>query len=349
MRILMVGLGGIGQRHLRNLRALLGPGAGLAAYRVRGRTQTLTDQLEVEPGADLAARYGLEVFHDLDEALATGPSAAFICNPTSLHIPLALRAARAGCHLFLEKPLSHDLEGLAELSALVAEKRLVTLVGYQLRHHPCLLRLRRWIEERAVGRVLAVRAEVGEYLPGWHRYEDYREMYAARADQGGGVILSQIHELDYLGWIFGWPRSVYAVGGGHSSLGIDVEDTACLLMETVVDGVAIPVQVSMDYVQRPPSRTCKVVGDEGQILVDLRACTAVRFDGRGEVAERLECPDFPRNQMFLDEARHFLACIEGAETSAVPLAVGVRSLEVALAAKASLAGNRIVALGEEPC
>jgi predicted dehydrogenase len=104
----------------------------------------------------------------------------------------------------------------------------------------------------------------------------------------------------------------------------------------------------MDYVQRPPSRTCTVVADQGKLLVDLRAATAVRFDARGEPAETFAFPDFPRNQLFLDEVRHFLACAEGAESSAVPLREGVRSLKVALAAKASMAEGRIVAL-EEAC
>jgi predicted dehydrogenase len=349
MKILVAGLGGIGQRHLRNLRTLLGPEAELSAYRVRGLAHALTDQLEIEPGADVAAKYGVEVFHDLAEALARRPDAAFICNPTSLHLPVALRAARAGCHLFLEKPLSHTLDGVDELLAAVAGQGLVTLVGYQLRFHPCLLRLRRWIQAGAVGRLLAVRAEVGEYLPGWHRYEDYRQMYAARADQGGGVVLSQIHELDYLGWIFGWPRRVFALGGRLSSLGIDVEDTASLLMETVVDGAAIPVHLHLDYVQRPPSRTCQVVGDAGKILVDLGAPCVLRYDAEGREAEREAFPAFQRNQLFLDEARHFLACVAGREAPAVPLAEGLRSLRVALAARASMAGGRVVDLGEEPC
>ena len=102
-----------------------------------------------------------------------------------------------------------------------------------MRFHPCLQRLHELVQEKKVGRILSVRAEIGEYLPGWHTYEDYRQMYASRQDLGGGVILSQIHELDYLYWLFGLPRSVYALGGHLSRLEIDVEDTADILMECV--------------------------------------------------------------------------------------------------------------------
>lgn len=346
MRILIAGMGGIGQRHARNLRALLGDKVQIAAYRVRGLTHVLTDRLEVEPAADLAERFRLEVFQDLERALATGPDAVFVCNPTSLHLPVALRAAQAGCHLFLEKPISHSMAGLAELEAQVQAHNLVTLVGYQLRHHPCIQQLRSWVQAGAAGRVLAVRAEVGEYLPGWHRYEDYRQMYAARADQGGGVILSQIHELDYLGWIFGWPRAVYALGGHASNLEIDVEDTASILMETMVAGTPIPVHVHMDYLQRPARRTCQVIGDQGSLLVDLVGLTARRWDGRGEEVERVAYPDFNRNQMFVEETQHFLACVAGREVSRVPVTEGAKSLGVAIAAMRSLAEKRVVPLEE---
>lgn len=348
MKILLVGLGGIGQRHVRNLRTLLGTEVELAAYRVRGLARTLTDQLEIEPEVDVATKYGLKVFHDLDQALATAPDAVFICNPTSLHLPVALKAAQAGCHLFLEKPLSHDLEGVDELMRIVQAKGLVTLVGYQMRYHPCLKRLRTWVQEQAVGRILAVRAELGEFMPAWHRYEDYRTMYAARADLGGGVILSQIHELDYLGWIFGWPATVYALGGHLSALGLDVEDTASLLMATVVDGAPIPVHLHLDYLQAPPTRTCQVLGDSGKLLVDLRSATALRYDGQGNLVEEVQFPDFQRNTLFLDETRHFLACIQGVATSAIPLATGLQSLRVALAAKASMASGQVMSLGENP-
>ena len=347
MSVLVVGLGGIGQRHLRNLSTLLGPDAELLAFRVRGLNHTLSDQLEIEPGADVAARYGVRVFENLDDAIAARPGAAFVCNPTSLHVPTALRLAKAGCHLFIEKPLSHSLEGVEELLAVVKSQGLVAMVGYQLRFHPLLVKLREWVERRRMGRIIAVRAEVGEYLPGWHRYEDYRQMYASRSELGGGVILSQIHEIDYLGWLFGWPSRVFAVGGHLSSLEVDVEDTASLLMETRVDGRTIPIHLHLDYLQRPPSRTCQVIGDAGKAVMDLRGATSTLYDADGGVAETVSFPDFQRNQLFLDEVSHFLGCIARNETPLVSGAEGLCSLRVALAAKASLLSGEPVTLEEK--
>ncbi len=130
MEVLIVGLGAIGQRHARNLRALLGSGVVLSAYRARRLPSVVTDRLGVAAGADVEREYGLQVYGSLDAALAQAPRAVIICNPTRLHMPVALSAARAGAHLFVEKPLSHDLEGVEELAHLAAERHLVTLVGY---------------------------------------------------------------------------------------------------------------------------------------------------------------------------------------------------------------------------
>jgi len=346
MRVLVVGLGGIGQRHVRNLRTLLGDDVEIHAYRVRGETTTLSDRLTVLPGEHVNDKYDITVFGDLHEALAQAPDAVFICNPSSLHVPVAIEAARAGTAIFVEKPLSNTADGVEELVALVESRRLIGMVGYQMRFHPALLRAEALLRSGAIGKVIAVRAEVGEYLPGWHQYEDYRRMYAARSELGGGVILSQIHELDYIYWLFGMPRRLLAIGGQLSRLAIDVEDTASILMECQSGGSALPVHLHMDFLQRPPSRMCEVLGDSGKILIDLLRPSMIAYGADGEVVESLDEPDFQRNTLFLDELRHFLACLEGRESSRVPIRDASRSLQMALAAKQSLASGKVIELTE---
>jgi predicted dehydrogenase len=344
VRVLMIGLGGIGQRHLRNLHALLGGEMEVSAYRVRRLSQVVTDTLDIEPGADIEEKYRITVHHELDRALAARPDLALICNPSSLHVPVALEVARAGCHIFMEKPLSHDLGGVAELIDEVERRDLVGLVGYQLRFHPCLVRLKELIEQRAIGSPVGVRMEVGEYLPGWHAYEDYRRMYASRADLGGGVILSQIHELDQIYGLFGRPERLFALGGHLTRLEVDVEDVASILMQCRVAGRAIPVHLHQDYIQRPPSRQYEVIGDAGKILVDLRTTSLTCHDGDGQVRERVTLEEFPRNRLFLDEMTHLLACLRREQAPLVTLRDGAESLRMALAAKESIATGRVVEL-----
>lgn len=342
MKVLVVGLGSIGQRHARNLRTLLGEGLELMAWRVLGRTAAIEDGREVTSGAKVAERLGIREFTDLDAALAQRPDAVFLCNPSGLHIPVAIRAARAGAHLFLEKPLSDRYDGIDELIEVVESRRLTAVVGYQLRFHPCLRLLHSLLEQGTIGRVVAVRAEAGEALPDWHPYEDYRRSYAARADLGGGVLLTQIHEMDYLYWLFGRPRRIFAIGGKLSDLEIDVEDVASVSMECQSGGRTIAVHLHQDYLQRPARRGCEVIGTNGTIRMNLRAATLEVHDGEGRLVESARFEDLERNRMFLDEVRAFLDAMKGEKTPLVGLREAAESLRMALAAKRSLQTGEVV-------
>ena len=346
MKILFCGLGGIGQRHLRNLRQLLGDELQVHAYRVRGQRIKLRDNLTVDEGADLERDYAIVVHHDLAEALAEKPAAALICNPNSLHVPVALECVRAGVPVFMEKPLASDLAGIDQLLAEVEQRRLPFHVGYNFRFHPGLQRLKALLESGFFGRLLSVRSEIGEYLPNWHRYEDYRQMYAARADQGGGVVLSQIHEMDLIYWFFGLPRSIVTHGGQLSHLEIDVEDTASSLMRCDNAMGSFPILLHQDYLQRPPVRCFKIVGDAGYAEIDLLANRLRVYGAEGELSEENDFPGFVRNDMFLAQARHFLDCVNSSATPQVSLHDGLQSLRLALAALRSLKEAREVALSE---
>jgi predicted dehydrogenase len=337
MKILIAGLGSIGQRHVRNLRAVLGNAVDIVAYRVRRLPGLLTANMQTDPSRDVEREYNIRSFDNLASALAEKPSVAFITNPSSMHVPVALACARAGCDLFLEKPVSNNMDGIPELLQEVSRRGLVAMVGYQLRFHPALRALSEILDSRVLGNLLAVRATIGEYLPAWHPYEDYRQMYASRASLGGGVILSQIHEFDYLYSLFGAPRRLYSLGGHHSSLEIDVEDVASTLMECQVGGRSLPVHLQQDYLQRPASRECEVIGDNGKVIMDLAGLELTRYGRDGLLAETREWQGFDRNQLFLDQARHFLECVETRCKPLADLADGVWSLRMALAAKESIA------------
>lgn len=344
LRALIVGLGSIGQRHVRNLRTLLGTDVELLALRSRGRSAVIGERAVVDERTNVAMLYDIREVTSLDDAIAAKPDVAFVCNPTRLHLPVARALADAGCHLFIEKPVSDDTEGVAELAEAVRASGVVAVVGCQMRFHPCLQRLHELLAVRAIGRPTSVRIAIGEYMPGWHPYEDYRESYAARRDLGGGVVLTLIHEIDYAYWLFGMPSQLFAVGGRLSDLEIDVEDTASILMECRTDDRAIPVHVAMDFLQRPPMRTCDVVGEHGRIAIDLVANILRRWDDTGVLDETLELPSFERNQLFLDELSHFLSCVRGAAAPLVPLADGIATLRVALAARESIESRHLVSL-----
>lgn len=319
MKILVAGLGSIGQRHLRNLRSIAP--VEVVAYRVRGNALP----------SDLQGDWLTEC-SDLTTALSLRPVAALICNPPAAQLDVALAAGRAGCHLFIEKPISHTLDGVDELVSIARNQKLTTLVGFNLRFHPGLQLVKTLLDEDRIGRVVSIRAQVGQYLPDWHPQEDYRTGYSARRDLGGGVILDLIHELDYVRWLGGEVRQVTCSAGHVSSLEIKTEDVAEVLVRFESGAIG---NVHLDYVQRSPSRNCQIIGEEGTLMWDNFENTVRLFESRQPGWQVFRQDGFERNNMYLDEMQHFLDCIEGRKMPVVDVEDGVKTLRLALAARES--------------
>ncbi|MCE7925066.1 MAG: gfo/Idh/MocA family oxidoreductase [Haliscomenobacteraceae bacterium CHB4] len=324
MKILLVGLGSIGRRHLKNLAAL---GVRQRAAVTRNRCVLPQDGLPV-----------FLPFDTVDAALTWLPDVVFVCNPTAFHLETALEAARAGCHLFLEKPVSHTPEGLDELAELVEKQGIKVQVGFQFRFHPVFQKIKKSIERGDIGRIVSAHAHWGEYLPGWHPWEDYRTSYSAREDLGGGVVLTLCHPFDYLRWMLGEAEVVSAVGGQLSDLEMNTEDVALVSLRFESGAIG---SVYLDYISKPAKHTLQIVGTKGRIEWDANDGGARIYYAPGEeYALGFESISpgkfFERNEMFLAEVADFLDCIRNDRTPACNLNDGIRALEIALAAKSSL-------------
>ena len=343
-RILFIGLGGIGQRHLRNIRLLLGNDVELIALRrVESDVAEIDNKLSRNDGVNIIEKYSIEVEHSLHRALLRKPDATFICTPSSMHIDYATEAVKAGSHVFVEKPLSNEIKGINELENLAADLNRVVYVGFQLRFNPVIIQLKRLMDAGSVGAITSIRAEVAEFMPGFHKYEDYRRSYASRSELGGGVVLTQIHELDYLQAIFGQPHSVYAVAGSSPSLELDVEDVVDVSMKLKDKERIVPVSLHMDFCQRPTRRSCLVYAERGEIFANLVDRTVIKTDVEG-IEEKFSWPNVDRNQQFIDEVVHFLDCVGSSVSPLVNLSEGKKSLLMALAIKQSIALGRPVAI-----
>jgi predicted dehydrogenase len=342
MKILMIGLGSIGQRHLRNIRKIQ-PDVEFIAYRKRGLRTTFSDDLKIRENIDLESEYHIQSFNDLDDALKCKPDIAFITNITSEHISCSIKVAEYGCDLFIEKPLSHNLDDIVKLENIIKNKENIAFVGFQNRYHPALIALRNILSDSRIGNVLSVEAVVGERLATMHTYEDYRTTYMARSEYGGGVVLNQlIHELDYLKWIFGAPVSVYSAGGKLSALEIDVEDINESIFVFNNNGKTIPVRVHADFLQYPPCRYCKVIGEQGKIYVDL-INNSVEWTSDNETYVEL-FSHFTRNDMFTAEIRDFFSAVKNRTVPAITIDDGIGSLKMALAIKDSVKKNSVIRL-----
>lgn len=347
MKILMIGLGSIGQRHLRNIKRLYGDGHEILAYRVRRLQQTFSDDMKIREGVSVEEEFHVRVFSDLDEALLERPQVAFITNITAKHMECAIRAAKAGCDLFLEKPVSDSMNGISELKKIVSKNHNIVYVGYQNRFHPCIQDVKKFLKAESIGRLVSVDNEFSERLVTMHTYEDYSTTYMARKEMGGGPILNlQIHCLDYLQMLFGMPESVSAIAGCNSGLNIDVEDYASsLYCFQQKNGGKLPVYSHTDFLQYPPVHRLKIVGEKGRIEADFnQAATKLIFDG--ETVSEIIHQSFVRNDMFIEELKEFMSCIQERKVPSSDLEQGIIGLKMALAAKKSAAEGRKVNLEE---
>jgi len=327
MKFLMIGCGSIGQRHIRNLQFLR---AGeIIAFDIASA------KLE-----EVQRKYGVTAVSKLDQAWAQNPDIVLITTPTSLHIPMALEAAEHGCHLFIEKPLSHSMEGVDKLIDMVQAKGLVTLVGCNMRFHPGIAKVKALLDEGAIGHVIAARVQVGQYLPDWHPGEDYRQMYSARRDLGGGVILDAIHEIDYICWMLGEVEAVACFAGKLSHLEIETEDTAAILLRFVGGAIG---ELHLDYIQRAYSRSCQIIGEEGTIHWNYTEGQVRWYSARTREWKHFADPeDWEPNQMYVDELAHFLRCLAGEKKPMLDVVEAKRVLNIALAAKAAAQEGRVV-------
>jgi predicted dehydrogenase len=326
-RFLVIGCGSIGTRHARNLLTI--GQTDIVAYDTSPeRRKRINHELEVVTVDDLAAGW------------AMSPEVAVITTPTNSHLVLALEAARRGCHLLVEKPLSDTLDGIDELAAAVTEAGVVSLVGCNLRFHPGIRALKKLVQENALGKILSAHFEVGQYLPEWRPSVDYRSSYSAQSKLGGGIILDAIHELDYAMWLLGEVSEVACFAEHISALEIDTEDVASLLLRFASGALA---EVHLDYVQRAYSRTCKLVGERGTARWDYNAPhLEVYLADEGEWKTSRLFDAWDPNTMYLDELRHFVRCLDGEEQPSADVSAGARSLALALAAKLASAERRVV-------
>lgn len=325
MRILLVGCGSIGERHICNLRHIA---AG----------EIMACDTDLERLSLMKKKYDIDAFTELERALKQKVDAVIVCTPPSMHIPVALAAINKNAHVFIEKPMSHTLRGVNKLIKKATGKKLVIFVGYNFRFHPGLRLVKKMLDKGKIGRVLSARAEFGQYLPDWRPLQDYRKSYTARKELGGGIILDGSHELDYMRWLLGEVKEVSCFASKLSRLEVDTEDTAKILLKFEGEAVA---GVHLDFVRRGYTRNCELVGEKGNIIWSYEDAAVKVYSAKSRSWRTFRTKADP-NDMYIEEVKHFLRCISRKEKPLIDVEDAKRTLEIALAAKRSARTGRMI-------
>lgn len=331
-RVLIVGSGGIGRRHLKG-------------YGLTGRAQLAI--VEPDPGrrAEAAELFGItEAYQRIENADLTSFSLAVICAPANFHVPLIRTCAKAGLSFLVEKPLSVTMDGVDEALALVKSKNLLARVGYVRRVAEEVIALRDQILAGRIGTLKLAYLNSSQEFPKYR--PDFQRTYYARPEMGGGAILDAAsHLFDLLIWLMGTPTEVGCMFDRLVLEGTETEDT-CLVNIRFASGAM--ANVTINQFQKRNVASFEFIGTAGNLLLE-HSTLSLADDDSGRWRESRDfmaglVPTEAHQARFRIQADAMLDALEGKPCWLATLDDARTNLKVALAAKQSWIERRIVSL-----
>ena len=314
MNFLFFGLGSIGQRHLRNL-IYLKKKSKIFAFRKKYSSPLLNHKNEkitgnVEKKYNIISIKKLEFFKKNNITI----NAAFICNPSSMHVSTAEWCIKRNIPIFVEKPVATNKNDLEKIQKLIkSKKKYINVVGYQLRFNPLIKFIKKYcFEEEKLGKIYNCEIYHGEHVDNFHSYETYKNSYTSQKKLGGGVSLTQIHELDYLNYLYeGYSLlDIKYISQKISKLKLDVEDNYVSIFKyksKLKKNISL-AKITCSFLQVPKQRTIFISGEFGSLHADLnKSKIKILRPKKKEIVKRF---NFHRNDIFISEVKNFLNLIE---------------------------------------
>ena len=331
-RILIVGYGSIGKRHLEVARKLF-PEVDIRVLRFHERK-------EIPKSSN-------GCFNSIEDAIKFAPHIAVIANPAPFHLDMAYQLASVGVHLMIEKPLACSADGVMQLVSFCKNNGIVLFVAYNLRFLSSLQYFRDLLIEGVIGKVFSVRCEVGQFLPAWRKDKDSRLSVSAKQELGGGVLLELSHEIDYLRWIFGEIDWVSAILIRQSFLEVDVEDSAHLTLgfEPQIDGRRLVGTLNLDFIRHDSTRSCIAIGEKASLKWDGLLNVVKLWQADSNSWGTMYSSTLPSINTYELEWKHFKSCVLGGINPFINGEDGLSVLKVIDAArKSSILDGKIIKL-----
>lgn len=325
MRVLILGASCIGLRHMRNLLSL-----GIRDIAVHDSDRAARRRANVE--------YDALTLDSYQSALAWEPEIAFICTPAQFHLAQAQHLLAQGVHLFIEKPLADRWEGVPEFLEAVERTSSIVQVGYNMRFHPAVARIHQEIAQGSIGTPWLFRTRSSQKFFQGQSDPGHQDSESSNAELKGSALIDDIQEIDYTLWWGGNVEQVSALMGHASNLETDVEDYAAVLLRFVSGAIG---EVRADLLGIETIRETEVTGSTGILLWESKGSNPEhvllrRFDKEHQSYHTLfEAPRYDVNQTYIDEIKHFLACVQEKTAPLVSVSEAAESLSVTLQAKAA--------------
>ena len=322
MKILVIGLGSIGKRHIKNLIK-----CGINPNNIAGIDPRLDRISEVNKKFKIG-----KVINNLKKIKKKEFDAAIICSPTSLHVKQALDLAKNHINIFIEKPLNHNLSGVSELKKLVKKNKLKVLITYPFRFSKHALKLKELVDKKILGKIYFFRGIFSEYLPDWHPWESYTSFYMAKKSLGGGSLLDQSHLIDMCHFLFGEVNEIKScLNMKISDLKVDTDD---LVNMNVKFKNGIHGNIHQDMIGRKHQKNLEIICKEGNILWDVYNLSVEVFYAK---SKKVKIYKFGKdhNKMYENQTRHMIKIIRKIEKPKITLEDGIHTMKIIQNAKKS--------------
>ncbi len=313
-RLLVVGGGSIGERHVR-------------CFLQTGRVRVALCDSDARVRDAVASEYGLsETFADFDAALAARPEMAVICTPANLHVPMARQLIDADVPVLIEKPLGTTLAGTDELLKLARVRQVPVAVAYVYRAHPALQAMRDALKSGRFGRPVQLLATSGQHFPFYR--PAYREIYYRDRSTGGGAIQDALtHVVNAAEWLVG-PVTELVADADHQVLpDVTVEDTVHLIARHS----RLLANYSLNQHQPANEGTITVVCDRGMVRFEMHRGRWLWCKTPEEPWHEEPTAPTGRDGLFVRQAESFLAAVDGQAPPLCDLPDGIQTLRVNVA------------------
>lgn len=346
MNILFLGIGVIGQRHIRNIKFRF---KKANFYTLNRKHSKQLYGVNSPLNGDVNNKYNLKLidFEDINNKVKI--DAAFICLPNHLHSKFLKKLFQKNVHIFVEKPggiNSQDLKFLRNIQKKNIKKKIKIMFGYHLRFNPLIINLKKMIQNKKIGNILNVLSENGEHIADYRKYQNYWKVYHSKKKEGGGVLLNQIHEIDYLLFLFD-NYKLNLKNSFHSKISklkIDTEDTASSNLVAKNKNEEFLITLLLNAYERPKYRRLKIVGTLGKIIANLSNNTLEIYRYKifrngllkgNKILKKKINYSFKRNDLFKKEVYYFLDKIKKNKQidNKYGLAKSIKALELTLKIK----------------
>jgi len=287
-----------------------------------------------DPGVEARTRFEEQLkmpcASNIQEIWDSRPLACIVAATPEFHVDLAFQALNHGCHVLIEKPVSHALRDLPELVELCREKGATGMVCCNMRFHPGVQIVQRLVADGSTGPIIAARLHTGSFLPDWRPWTDYRLGHSVDGTRGGGTLLECIHEIDIALWLFGPAR---LAGAATVSTYLETPKAESLAELLLQHDSGVLSSIHLNFVQRDYRRFYELIGEKGTIYWDFHRTDVVVRRGKGEVENVGIGEQWNVNQMYIDELVYFFECVHQKQTPFSTIEDGFNALKIALHAR----------------